>query len=74
MNFGKEDLPPVVTSLLKEYGAESLMGSGTFSAMLNYAPTNSITLGIGPHMTFADWESKPDLALKLTFTLGGGKF
>ena len=74
VNFGKEDLPPVVTSLLKEYGAESLMGSGTFSAMLNYAPTNSITLGIGPHITFADWDSKPDVALKLSFTLGGGKF
>lgn len=74
VNFGKEDLPPVVTSLLKEYGAESLMDSGTFSAMLNYAPTNSITLGIGPHMTFADWDSKPDVALKLSFTLGGGKF
>ena len=74
VNFGKEDLPPMVSALLKEYGAESFMGSGTFSAMLNYAPTNSITLGIGPYMTFADWESKPDLALKLTFTLGGGKF
>ena len=74
VNFGKEDLPPIVTSLLKEYGAESLMGSGTFSAMLNYTPTNSITLGIGPHMTFADWDSKPDVALKLSFTLGGGKF
>ena len=74
VNFGKEDLPPVVTSLLKEYGAESFLSSGTFSAMLNYAPTNSITLGIGPHMTFADWDSKPDVALKLSFTLGGGKF
>lgn len=74
VNFGREDLPPDVSALLKEYGAESFMGSGTFSAMLNYAPTNSIKLGIGPYMTFADWDSKPDVALKLSFTLGGGKF
>ena len=74
VNFGKEDLSSQVTDLLKEYGAESFLSTGTFSAMLNYAPTNSITLGIGPHMTFADWDSKPDVALKLSFTLGGGKF
>lgn len=74
VNFGKEDLPPDVSALLKEYGAESLMGAGTFSATLNYKPVDTITLGIGPYMTFADWDSKPDVALKLTFSLGGGKF
>lgn len=74
VNFGKEELPGVVTDLLKDYGAESLLNCGTFSAMLNYAPVDSITLGIGPYMTFVDWDSKPEVSLKVSFTLGGGKF
>ena len=74
VNFGKEDLPDMIKAALKEYGAESLLNSGTFSAMLNYSPVDSITLGIGPYMTFADWDSKPVVSMKLTFTLGGGKF
>ena len=74
VNFGKEELPGMVNDMLKEYGAESLLNCGTFSAMLNYAPTDTISLGLGPYVTFTDWDSKPQVSLKLSFTLGGGKF
>ena len=74
VNFGKEDLPAMVSAALADYGAESLINSGTFSAMLNYSPVKTITMGIGPYMTFSDWDEKPIVSLKLNFTLGGGKF
>ena len=74
VNFGKEDLPAMVSSMLEEYGASSFLNAGTFSAMLNYAPTKTIKMGIGPYMTFADWDKAPVVSLKLEFTLGGGKF
>ena len=74
VNFGKEDLSAMVSSMLEEYGASSFLNAGTFSAMLNYAPTKTIKMGIGPYMTFADWDKAPVVSLKLEFTLGGGKF
>ena len=74
VNFGKEDLPAMVSSMREEYGASSFLNAGTFSAMLNYAPTKTIKMGIGPYMTFADWDKAPVVSLKLEFTLGGGKF
>ena len=74
VNFGKEDLPDQVTSVLAEYGAASFINAGTFSAMLNYTPVKTITMGIGPYITFADWDNAPVVSLKLSFTLGGGKF
>jgi len=64
----------MVSSALADYGASSLLNAGTFSAMLNYAPTKTIKMGIGPYITFADWEKAPLVSLKLEFTLGGGKF
>lgn len=76
VNIGKEELPDLVRVMLKEYNKEaaSLLNYGTFSAMLNYAPVDTVTIGIGPYITFADWDSKPEVSLKLSFTLGGGKF
>ena len=74
VNFGKEDLPALISAALADYGAESLINAGTFSAMLNYSPVKTITMGIGPYMTFSDWDEKPVVSLKLNFTLGGGKF
>lgn len=74
VNFGKEDLPDVVAAALADYGASSFLNAGTFSAMLNYTPTKTIKMGIGPYMTFADWDKAPVVSLKLEFTLGGGKF
>ena len=77
VNFGKEDLPDYVVGMIKEMGgeeAESFLNCGTFSAMLNYTPVDSIKMGIGPYVTFAKWDSKPEVSLKVSFTLGGGKF
>ena len=74
VNFGKSDLPAIVSNTLAEYGADSLLNAGTFSAMLNYSPVKTITMGIGPYITFSDWENAPVVSLKLSFTLGGGKF
>ena len=75
VNFGKEKFPDSITQYVAENEeAKSLLNCGTFSAMLNYAPTDSIQLGIGPYVTFIDWDSKPEVSLKLSFTLGGGKF
>lgn len=73
-NFGKSDLPDYAKSALAEYGAASFLNAGTISAMLYYAPTASLKLGLGPYITFADWENDPVVALKLSVTLGGGNF
>lgn len=73
-NFGKEDLPEGAQTALAAYGAQSLLNAGTISAMLYYAPTASLKFGLGPYITFADWEKDPTVSLKLSITLGGGNF
>lgn len=73
-NFGKADLPDYAKNALAQYGAASFLNAGTISAMLYYAPTASLKLGLGPYITFADWEKDPTVALKLSVTLGGGNF
>lgn len=73
-NFGKEDLPNVAKDALAEYGAQSFLNAGTFSAMLYYAPTSTLKFGLGPYLTFADWDNDPIVSLKLSITLGGGNF
>lgn len=47
---------------------------GVFSATLNYAFNENTSIGFGPYITVADWKKAPVVALKLNFTLGGGKF
>lgn len=74
VNFGKEELSANITQMLESYGAASLINAGTFSAMIYYSPKTSIKMGIGPYLTFADWDEKPELSLKINFSLGGGKF
>lgn len=76
VNFGKEKLPSAYAQMLKDNfeGADSLLNYGTFSATLNYSPVDTISMGIGPYVTFIDWDSKPEVSVKLNFSLGGGKF
>ena len=75
VNFGKEELSSSMKSMMASYGmSSSYLSAGTFSAMLNYTPFKNLTLGAGPYMTFSDWGSAPVLSLKLTASLGGGKF
>ncbi|MCQ2576466.1 MAG: hypothetical protein MJ162_06950, partial [Treponema sp.] len=74
-NYGKDDLPPILNSMIDNSGLSTVFFStATVSAMLNYSPFNGFTAGVGPYVTFKDWESKPDVTLKMNFTLGGGKF
>ncbi len=47
---------------------------GIFSATLNYSFNDNASMGFGPYITVSDWKKPPIVSLKLSFTLGGGKF
>ena len=47
---------------------------GIFSVALNYAFNDNASMGFGPYITVADWKKSPTVAIKVDFTLGGGKF
>ena len=44
------------------------------SVMLNYAFNDNASMGFGPYLTLVKWDKPPVVALKINFTLGGGKF
>ena len=46
----------------------------TSTAMLYYSPINELKVGLGPSITFKTFEANPTISLKLSATLGGGKF
>lgn len=74
-NFGKEKLPAMLKSMLGAYNVKaSDLTTATFSAMLNWTPFKNFTVSGGPYVTFTDWDEKPVVSLKLSATLGGGKF
>jgi hypothetical protein len=52
------------------FGADML----TAFAMLYYSPLNEIKLGAGPYVVWSSFDSSPNIAVKLSATLGGGKF
>lgn len=54
--------------------ATDAIPSLTANLMLNYTPFTDMKFGLGPVMTFKNFETNPTLSLKLTATLGGGKF
>ena len=54
--------------------ASAAIPSLTANLMLNYTPVKEMKLGMGPVLTFKDFETNPTVALKLTASLGGGKF
>lgn len=75
VNFGRKELPATIKGYLSSYdGADALFNKGTFSGMLYYSPVKTLKLGMGPYVTVKDWKQKPDVALKLSVTLGGGSF
>lgn len=75
LNFGKEDIPALNINMMPSFGvSETYLSTATFSAIINYTPFKNFTIGTGPYITFADWNKKPNVALKFTATLGGGKF
>lgn len=79
-NFGRKELSDSDRAILKMTGIdESLISSMTgtsftTTAMLYYSPINDMKLGIGPVLTFKTFDENPTLSLKLSATLGGGKF
>lgn len=54
--------------------ASHAMPALTANLTLNYSPINELSFGIGPALSFRDYESKPTVSLKLSAKLGGGKF
>lgn len=75
MNFGKEKLTESQENQLASYGLSSTyLSTLTLSGMITYSPFNDFSLTGGPYITWKDFDSKPTVSLKLTATLGGGKF
>ena len=79
-NFGREELSDSDLALLKMSGIdESLISSMTgtsltTTAMLYYSPIKEMKVGMGPVLTFKTFDENPTISLKLSATLGGGKF
>ena len=79
-NFGREELSDSELAVLKMAGVdESLISSMTgtsftTTAMLYYSPVKEMKVGMGPVLTFKTFDENPTVALKLSATLGGGKF
>ena len=47
---------------------------GIFSVALNYNFNKNASMSFGPYITVADWKKAPTVAMKIDFSLGGGKF
>lgn len=79
-NFGRKEITSVEREMLKLSGASDEMiaaASGTAltsTAMLYYSPIKELKVGLGPSITFKTFEANPTISLKLSATLGGGKF
>ena len=79
-NFGRKELSDSDRALLKMTGIdESLISSMTgtsftTTAMLYYSPIKEMKVGMGPVLTFKTFDENPTISLKLSATLGGGKF
>lgn len=75
MNIGHEELPDSLKAILAAYNiSTSLFNTLTCSAMFGYKPVSYFSVSAGPYFVWSDFDSKPDVSLKLTFSLGGGKF
>lgn len=75
VNIGREKLTDTMKSNLQAYGVNTAyLSCMTFSAMANYSPFENISFALGPYITLEDFDSKPVVSLKLTATIGGGKF
>jgi len=48
--------------------------AGIVSAMLTYSPFKNFSVSGGPYLTWLAMDRAPDVGLKLSVTLGGGKF
>jgi len=74
VNIGKEELPDAYKTYLEAYGISSYLSAATFSALMSYSPISEFTISAGPYLTWQKLDKAPNVALKLTCKLGGGKF
>lgn len=79
-NFGREEFEDSEIAIFKTMGAtdddlSKLSGSSLMStAMIYYSPIKEMKVGMGPVLTFKTFDENPTISLKLSATLGGGKF
>lgn len=79
-NFGREELSDSELAVLKLAGVDESLISAmtgtafTTTAMLYYSPVKEMKVGMGPVLTFKTFDENPTVSLKLSATLGGGKF
>lgn len=79
-NFGRKEMTSAEREMLKLSGATDEMLAAvsgtalTSTAMLYYSPIKELKVGLGPSITFKTFEANPTISLKLSATLGGGKF
>lgn len=79
-NFGRKEMTSAEREMLKLSGATDEMLTAvsgtalTSTAMLYYSPIKELKVGLGPSITFKTFEANPTISLKLSATLGGGKF
>lgn len=79
-NFGRSDLEDSTRSDLNAAGiSDELIDSMTgnslmINSMIYYSPITVLKIGMGPVVTFKTFEKNPTISLKLTASLGGGKF
>ena len=72
VNFGKvvtRNLSGSIYSIMN-FTNETLISS----ASLSWSPINEFKLTFGPYLSWIDFEKDPVASMKITFTLGGGKF
>ena len=80
VNFGRKEYGETELAGLKTLGADNdiisaISGTSlTSNAMIYYSPIKDMKLGMGPVLTFKTFDEKPIFSMKLTATLGGGKF
>lgn len=79
-NFGRKEFTSQELAMMSAAGMDSALinsvsgTSLTTTAMLYYSPINEIKVGMGPALTFKTFDKNPTISLKLSATLGGGKF
>ena len=79
-NFGREEYSDMEIAMAKAAGVDdatiaAMKGTSlTTTAMFYYSPITELKMGLGPVLTFKTFDKNPTLSLKLSASLGGGKF
>ena len=79
-NFGRVEMTSGEIAQYRSYGVTDdqlklMTGTSlTATAMLYYSPIKELKFGLGPSVTFKDFNNNRTISLKLSGTFGGGKF